>query len=222
MTRRTRTDDLRERLADEIITGQIAPGTRLDEHMLAERFGVSRTPIREVLRHLAAIGLATRGDQRSLYAAAITSERRVELFELMAELEALCARLAATRMTAQERAALQALHVESSERMKHGDRGGYADDNFRFHAAIYKGAHNAMIEEMAHQTRKRLAPFRSGQFNVVGRLGESFAEHQSVVDAILRGDAAAAAAAMHQHVALVSDASAVYVRGAGEARSVSR
>jgi DNA-binding GntR family transcriptional regulator len=215
----TRTEDLCNRLADEIITGQIVPGTRLDEHSLAERFSVSRTPVREALRHLTAIGLAVPGGMRSLYAAGVTSEKRRELFEVMAELEAICARMAAMRMSSAERKALEDLHLQSAERMRSGDRESYSDDNFLFHAAIYRGSHNATIEEMAHGTRKRLAPFRAGQFKVLGRLGKSFAEHQRVVDAILRGDESGAEAAMLEHVALVSDASAVYV---GETASRSR
>ncbi len=222
MSRKTRTEDLCDRLADEIITGKIAPGTRLDEHSLADRYQLSRTPVREALRHLTAIGLAVPGEQRSLYAAGITSEKRTELFEVMAELEAICARMAALRMSSAERAALEALHLQSGERMRAGNPGAYSEDNARFHAAIYRGSHNATLEDMALSTRKRLAPFRTGQFNLLGRLAKSYAEHQRVVDAILRGDDAGAESAMLDHVALVSDASALYVRDAAAVAGAAR
>ena len=121
MPPRTRSEELRRQLADDIITGRVAPGQRLDEHELAERFGVSRTPVREALRHLAAIGLAAPGPNRSMYAAAISPDTRTELFEVMAELEGVCARLAAQRMSVAERRQLESLHREAGETMRGGD-----------------------------------------------------------------------------------------------------
>jgi DNA-binding GntR family transcriptional regulator len=212
---RTRAEELRRQLADDIITGRLAPGTRLDEQELAERFGVSRTPVREALKHLAAIGLADAGPNRGMYAAAISPEKRTELFEVMAEMEGVCARLSAQRMTIAERRQLEALHLRAGEVMRGGDQTLYSDLNFRFHAAIYSGCHNRTIEDMALNARARLAPFRHGQFNLLGRLAKSFTEHDKVVTAILRGDGAGAQAAMLDHVGIVRDASTEYVsRGA--------
>jgi DNA-binding GntR family transcriptional regulator len=209
----TRADALRRQLADEIITGRLSPGERLDERAIAERHGASRTPVREALRQLAAIGLAELRPHRGVIVARPDESRLAESFELMAELEALCARYAAGRMTAPERRALEARHLESGEMVRTGDRARYATYNTALHEMVYRGSHNRALEEMAQAMRRQLAPYRRGQFEMLGRLALSFAEHDRVVRAIVRGDAAAAERAMHDHVATVSVASAAYVTG---------
>ena len=89
---------LRESIEEEIATGKLLPGTRLDEVELATRFGVSRTPIREALRLLLGEGLVETRPQRGAVVAQVTPQRLIEMFEVMAELEAMCARLAARRI----------------------------------------------------------------------------------------------------------------------------
>src|SRR2546423_228451 len=106
----TRAEELRLQLADEIVRGQLAPGAPLDETDIARRFSVSRTPVREALRQLAASGLIEARAHRGAVVARPTLERLTEMFEAMAELEALCAGLAAERMPAAERARLEAIH----------------------------------------------------------------------------------------------------------------
>jgi DNA-binding GntR family transcriptional regulator len=209
----TRSDALRRQLADEIITGQLCPGERLDERELAARFGLSRTPVREALRQLAAIGLAELRPHRGVIVARPDDNHLAESFELMADLESLCTRYAAIRMSATERRALEARHLSSGELVRRGDRERYAAHNIELHELIYRGSHNRALEETAQAVRRRLAPYRRGQFAVLGRLALSFAEHDRVISAIVRGDAASAGAAMHAHVATVSVASADYVAG---------
>jgi DNA-binding GntR family transcriptional regulator len=216
MAAETRADPLRRQLADDIITGKLRPGARLDERELAARFGLSRTPVREALRQLAAIGLAELRPHRGVIVARPDEEHLAQTFELMADLESLCARYAATRMSAAERRALEACHLSSGELVRRGDREAYAAHNAAFHERIYRMSHNRALAEMAQAVRRRLAPYRRGQFAVLGRLALSFAEHERVVRAIARGEAAAAAAAMHAHVATVSIASADYVAGRAE------
>ena len=94
-----RSDALRDHLEEDILTGALRPGDRLDEMSLAERFGVSRTPIREALFHLAAAGLIDNRPKRGAIVAEIGPRQLVEMFEVMAELEGMCARLAARRAT---------------------------------------------------------------------------------------------------------------------------
>ena len=112
----TLAETIRVALAEEIITGRLAPGTEIEEQQAAERFGASRTPVREALRELAAAGLVTIEPRRGVRVAALTLERLGEMFEVMAETEAMCARLATHRMTAPERFALQALHEQLGRR----------------------------------------------------------------------------------------------------------
>ena len=209
----TRADLLRRQLADHIITGQLRPGERLEERELAARFGSSRTPVREALRQLAAIGLAELRPRRGVIVARPDVDHLAMTFELMADLESLCTRYAATRMSAAERRAPEGCHLSSGEVVRRGDRERYSAHNIELHELVYRGSHNRALEETAQSVRRRLAPYRRGQFAVLGRLALSFAEHDRVVSNIVRGDAVAAAAAMHAHVATVGVASADYVAG---------
>jgi DNA-binding GntR family transcriptional regulator len=211
--RETQADILRRRLADQIITGQRRPGNRLDEREIAGSSGLSRTPVREALRQLAAIGLAERRPHRGVIVARPSDDYLAETFELMADVESLCARYAATRMSAAERRALESHHLASGEFVRLGDRERYAAHNTEFHEFVYRGSHNRALEETAHAVRRRLAPYRRGQFAMLGRLVLSFAEHDRVVGAIVRGEATAAAEAMRSHVSTVGVASADYVAG---------
>src|SRR5216684_2554793 len=108
----TRAEELRLQLADEIVRGALPPGAALDETDIARRFSVSRTPVREALRQLAASGLIEARAHRGAVVARPTLERLNGMFEAMAELEALCAGLAAERMPPVERARLEAIHEE--------------------------------------------------------------------------------------------------------------
>jgi DNA-binding GntR family transcriptional regulator len=209
----TLADRARQHLADEIITGKLRPGERLDECDIAARLGLSRTPVREALRQLAAIGLAELRPHRGVFVAQPDSDHLAETFEFMADLESLCARYAAARISAAERKQLEACHLSAGEFVRRGDRENYATHNTEFHAMIYRFSHNRSLEETANAIRRRLAPYRRGQFAVLGRLALSFTEHERVVSAIVRGEVDAAAISMRAHVAIVSVASADYVAG---------
>ena len=201
--RRTRADELRLQLADEIVRGELAPGTALDEAGLARRFQVSRTPVREAIRLLAASGLVEVRAHRGAVVARPSSERLNGMFETMAGLEALCAGLAAERMTADERHALEAAHGDLQVLIQGGDADRYHAVNETFHTAIYSGAHNDYLAELTLATRGRVQPFRRAQFRNLGRLAKSYAEHDRVVVAILQGDRAAATEAMRSHIMTV-------------------
>jgi len=190
-------------MAEAILSGEFAPGYRLDEQLLAQRYNVSRTPVREALRQLATTGLIEIRPRRGAVVTRVTPAQLEELFIAMGEMEATCARLAAMSMLPTERRRLQALHdrMASAERQK--DAKAFADDNHLFHALIYVGSHNRFIEETAAALRRRLSPFRRAQFQLEGRPPRSFAEHDAVVSAIISGDPAAAHAAMLHHVTLI-------------------
>jgi DNA-binding GntR family transcriptional regulator len=209
--RRTLAEDLRLQIADEIVRGQLGPGAALDEMELARRFGVSRTPVREAIRQLAASGLIDVRAHRGAVVAKPDAERLVGMFEAMAELEGLCAGLAAERMTVPERRVLEAAHEEMRELIHIGDPQRFHEVNEAFHGAIYAGAHNAYLAELTLTTRVRVQPFRRAQFRNLGRLSKSHAEHGEVVTAIMRGDRAKAASLMHAHIATVRDEYEHYV-----------
>jgi DNA-binding GntR family transcriptional regulator len=206
MLRRTSAEEIRRELAARIIGGVLAPGASLDETAIAGEFAVSRTPVREALRLLAASGLV---DQKPHAKALVAKPDEHELrgmFEVMGYLEALCAGLSATEMDTHERESLDALHTAMAALVHAGDAAGYAEANDAFHAAIYEGAHNAYLGEITRSTRQRVSPFRRAQFGARGRLAKSHAEHGAVVEAILQGDRMGAEAAMRRHIHIVEDA----------------
>ncbi|WP_049792659.1 GntR family transcriptional regulator [Polymorphum gilvum] len=208
---RTRTEDIRLQLADEIVRGELAPGTQLDEMGLATRFRVSRTPIREALRLLETSGLVELKPHRGCFVASLSAEKLEELFVAMAELEAVCAGLAAVNMTPDERKALEVLLDAMAEPMRAGDPQRYHELNERFHNAIYDGSHNGHLAGLTLATRIRLAPFRRAQFRTLGRLARSQEEHARIVDAILRGDRKGATDVMRAHIDTVRISFETYV-----------
>jgi DNA-binding transcriptional regulator YhcF (GntR family) len=132
---------LRDLIEDEILTGHLGPGERLEEEALAARFTVSRTPVREALHHLATAGLVELRPRRGAVVAVPGPERLVEMFEVMAELEGLCGRLAARRLTPEARAALLAAHEACAQ--ARGDADAYYYRNERFHHVIYAASATA-------------------------------------------------------------------------------
>ena len=206
----TRAEELRLQLADEIVRGSLRPGAALDETDIARRFSVSRTPVREALRQLVASGLVDARAHRGAVVAQPSIERLTAMFEAMAELEALCAGLAAERMTPAERHRLEMVHEELRVLSHAGNPERFHEVNERFHNAIYAGSQNGYIAEITLATRVRVQPFRRAQFRNLGRLAKSHAEHDRVVVAILRGDRTGAAAAMRAHIALVRDEYELY------------
>lgn len=193
-------EQLREAIEEQITTGELPPGSVLDEAMLVARHGVSRTPVREALIQLATEGLIEMRPRRGAVVTSLGPTRLIEMFEVMAELEGMCGRLAARRMTEAERTDLIAAHQACDAARAAQDSDAYFYCNERFHLALYAGSHNGFLREEAQSLQRRLRPYRRLQLRVRNRLGASFAEHQAVVDAIVAGDADAAAAALRSHV----------------------
>jgi DNA-binding GntR family transcriptional regulator len=192
-------------LEEEIASGMLQPGTRLEEVALAERFGVSRTPIREALRLLSASGLIELRPRRGAVVASLSTDRILEMFEVMAEMEATSARLAATRMTQKERVALQQQHLVCGKVGATGDGDDYYEQNARFHDLIYRGAHNQFLYDEVRRLRRRLQPYRRLQLRLQGRIEASFDEHTDITEAIVARDVQAAAEAMRRHVSVQAD-----------------
>lgn len=217
-------DTLVQTLADDIVSGRLSPGSKLDAQAMAERFGVSRTPIRETFGHLAAMGLVTHRPNRGVVVATLSAQALSDLYEAMAELEASLARLAALRMNSEQRERLQMLHQESVNLVRDGTADAYARYNQEFHTLIFEGAQSAQLQQLAEATRTRLSPFRRAQFRLSNRLSKSWEEHDAIVKGILAGDAEGVARLMRLHVQTVSAMSAEFVAehqppGTGRQRS---
>ncbi|MBO3761488.1 GntR family transcriptional regulator [Ciceribacter sp. L1K22] len=201
----TRSEEVRARLADDIVDGRLAPGMALDETAIANSYGVSRTPIREAIRDLAAMGLVKTRPHRSAIVTRPSQETLRQMFDVMAELEALCAGLAAVNMGPAERRELEEIHAGLAALLKANDPSEYHLLNERFHAAIYAGSRNAYLVEVTLATRQRLSPFRRAQFLSAGRLAKSYAEHDAILVAILQGNRELASSSMRKHILTVED-----------------
>jgi len=204
--RPTRAGALVAVLAESIAAGRLAPGTPLEEERLAAAHGVSRTPVREALRLLAATGLVEQRPRRGAVVSRPDPRRLAEMFQAMAELEAICAGLCARGMDRAARQRLRARHAAMARLAAAGDLAAYREANVAFHEALYAGAGNAYLAELAGTTRQRLAPFRAAQLGGRDRLAASHAEHGAIVAAILAGDASAAGAAVRAHLAATEGA----------------
>jgi DNA-binding GntR family transcriptional regulator len=209
----TLAETIRQKLADEILRGVYQPGARLDEHGLARRFKLSRTPVREALRQLTSAGLVEMRPRRGVIVSLPTEQALAEMFEVMGELEASCARLAAQRMSPAERVRLELVHRRSFEAVRGNDKESYRTLNFEFHDVSYRGAHNEFLSTTTVGIRQRIAAFRRAQFSIQDRLVKSHEEHEAIVGAILRGDAETASELMRMHVNIVRAASRDYVHG---------
>jgi DNA-binding GntR family transcriptional regulator len=211
----TRAETIRQKLADDILRGIYPPGARLDEQGLAKRFRMSRTPVREALRQLTSAGLVEMRPHRGAIVSLPTDSELAEMFEVMGELEASCARLAAQRMSPAERVRLELVHRRSFDAVRGNDKESYRTLNFEFHDVIYRGAHNEFLLITTVGIRQRIAPFRRAQFALQDRLAKSHAEHDAIVGAVLQGDAETASEVMRTHVNIVRAASRDYVHELG-------
>ena len=193
-------DVLREKIEEQIATGELPPGSTLDEAALVEAHGVSRTPVREALIQLAAEGLIEMRPRHGAVVTSIGPGRLIEMFEVMAELESMCGRLAARRMSVNEHKMLVKAHEDCEKARAAQDTDAYFYANEQFHAAIYAGSHNQFLSEQAQQLHRRLRPYRRLQLRVRDRMGSSYTEHAAIVEAITSGDSQAASAALHDHL----------------------
>ena len=195
-------DTLKLKLEREILMFGLKPGERLDETKLAERFGTSRTPVREALRLLAAEGLVKIRAHRGAVVARLSITELVEMFEMMAVYEGVCARLAALRATADELALILQVHEACRQRCEENDYDGYCVANAQFHEALYHATHNSCLIRQTVSTRNRLGAYRRFQLRRNNRMSESFREHEGVVSAIRSGQAEEADRRMREHISV--------------------
>ncbi|MEY8828030.1 GntR family transcriptional regulator [Sedimentitalea sp. XS_ASV28] len=197
-----RADLIADELEKLIFTGAFDDGDRLDEIRLSQQFGVSRTPVREALQRLVASGLAVQMPRRGVFVAQPGPVELMEMFETMAEIEAVCARLAAMRICDDALAELEKINQECQRALRADDTDGYYHENERFHQAIYRQTGNAFLANEALRLQHRLKPYRRIQLHLRGRMAHSMAEHETILDALRIGDPAAAADRMRAHVAV--------------------
>ncbi|MBF5006759.1 GntR family transcriptional regulator [Diaphorobacter caeni] len=204
-------------ISEQIISGHFKPGTRLDERELAQQFNVSRTPVREALRQLAARGLTQLLPMRGVVVSEISVKDLTEILHANCELEAMCARLAAESMTTMEKTELQYVHERTKEFVAEGNLDKYLDANRELHRLILEGAHNTVISRMVGEIRDRLSPYRQFHPAETDRLATSHDAHKEIVEAIVGGQGEAAYLAMRAHNAHLGNAALRALRQAKEA-----
>lgn len=199
---RKRADIIADEIEGLIFEGTFADSARLDEVQLAERFSVSRTPVREALARLALSGLVEQIPRRGVFVRQPGPVELIEMFEVMAELEAVCARLAATRISKEALGELNGENAACDRAVAGDDPDEYYRHNESFHAIIYRQAGNSFLQQEALRLHRRLQPFRRTQLRLRGRLAQSMSEHEAIVAALTEGDGEKAARIMRAHIAV--------------------
>lgn len=197
-----RADQIADTLEQLVFAGEFQDGDRLDELKLAEQFNVSRTPIREALQVLVTSGMAEQIPRRGVFIRQPGPVELMEMFETMAEIEAVCGRLAATRMSDHDLEALAAVNDRCQQAIQASDHDRYYSENETFHQIIYRGTANGYLEKQALQLQNRLRAYRRIQLRFRGRLEQSMSEHLAVLQFLKDGDAENVAKTLRDHVAI--------------------
>ncbi|MEC9196124.1 GntR family transcriptional regulator [Donghicola tyrosinivorans] len=184
-------------ILDAIDSGTYKPGDRLVESELAERFGVSRTPIREALQRLETQSLLTR-DGRSMIVASLDHNQLAELYVVRSELEALAAKLAARHATEEEINVLR--DMVEKDRALLNDPAALARANRRFHRQVHLASHNRYLVQQLDLVYRTMALMATTSLAAEGRSETALQEHDHIVTAIENGDSEAAYKALKAHI----------------------
>lgn len=193
-------DQIRQALEQEIQIGVLDAGSRIDEQMLMDRFGVSRTPAREAIRQLISAGLLTTLPRQGAVIATLSLNEYIAMLEILMELEGLAARLAARRMPAAQRRQLEQAHEACQRAAAQDDAQEYGRANRVFHETLYDGSLNHVLARQLRDMRLRMRHPQRALFDRPNRIRNSLAEHEVILRAILSGDEAAAFEAMTGHI----------------------
>ncbi|MEP3346667.1 MAG: GntR family transcriptional regulator [Litoreibacter sp.] len=195
-----RANQISDALEELVFQGEYKDGERLDEIKLAAYFDVSRTPIREALQRLVMSGMAEQIPRRGVFVRQPGPVELLEMFETMAELEAACGRFAAARMSDEALDRMAAANERCKAAVERKDAAEYYLENEAFHREIYEGATNSFLQNEALKLQNRLKPFRRVQLRFRGRMTQSLAEHEAIMDALRNGDGELASSALRSHV----------------------
>jgi DNA-binding GntR family transcriptional regulator len=192
-------EEVAELLRQRIFRRELEPGSWIDELKLAEEYGISRTPLREALKVLAAEGLVTMKVRRGAYVTEVSEQDLADVYHLLSLLESDAAGVVAERATDAQRAELKSLHAELEAAASPEDREHFFAVNERFHMQLLAIANNKWRDQMVADLRKVMKLNRHNSLLKAGRIGESLAEHRAVMAAIEARDAEAAMSRMREH-----------------------
>jgi len=193
-------DQVASRLRTMLVEGQIAPGAKLNERELSEKLRVSRTPLREAIKLLAAEGLVDLLPNRGAVAVKLTEADVRNTFELLATLEAMSGELAAQRITDDELAELRALHYEMMACFSRRDLSGYYRINARIHTAINDAAGNPVLASTYRSINARVQSLRFRTNQNEAKWKHAVAEHERMIDALSKRDSAAMREVLVEHL----------------------
>jgi DNA-binding GntR family transcriptional regulator len=197
LTPRALYQEVAEQLRQRIFNRTLEPGGWIDELKIAEEFGISRTPLREALKVLAAEGLVTMKVRRGAYVTEMSDKDLHDVYHLLGLLESDAAAVVAAQASASERQALQNLHDELEGAIHERER--FFAVNERFHMLLLALANNRWRSQMVSDLRKVMKLNRHNSLLKHGRIEESLHEHRAILAAILAGDAQGSAQAMQAH-----------------------
>ena len=197
LTPRALYQDVAERLRQQIFARQLEPGSWIDEQKLAADFGISRTPLREALKVLAAEGLVTMKVRRGAYVTEMSADDVRQIYHLLGLLESDAAGVVAQRASTEQIQELRALHDKLEKQVRQRD--AFFATNEQFHIRLLQMSGNRWLEQTVHDLRKVMKLNRHHSLFRQGRLAESLAEHREVMQAIERRDAEAAVRLMRRH-----------------------
>jgi DNA-binding GntR family transcriptional regulator len=189
-----------QRLRQMLVESRIAPGAKLNERELAEVLQVSRTPLREAIKMLAAEGLVELVPNRGAIAVALSEADVLHTFEVMAGLEGLSGELAAQRITASELAEIRAMQFEMMGAYTRSDLSNYYRINAMIHSAINAAAKNPVLTSTYNQVNARLQALRFRSNQNGEKWKRAVKEHEQMVEALSARDGAALRALLQQHL----------------------
>lgn len=193
-------DGVAARLRNLVFERELAPGSFIDELALAASWQISRTPLREALKVLAAEGLVELVPRRGARVIELTDDDAEQLFPVMAMLEGRCALEATQRATADDLAQLQRLHDRLERHAATRDVDGYYRVNHEFHSLVQALAANRWLDRATGDLRRFMRLWRGRQLKLPGRIDASINEHRGLLDAIVQRDAPRAERAMQDHL----------------------
>ena len=201
----TRTEILLSEIEKLIVNGSMVPGQRLDEMVLAKKYGVSRTPVREAIRALIAIGLVQNTGKQGSQVAKLSISMLIEMFELMAVLEGMCAQLAARRATKNQLFEMQKTHELLEKTFEKGTHKEFYNVNLQFHDLLYNASHTQYLAEETLRLRRRLSPYRMRVTFQPGRMSSTLEEHNKILIAIKKGESELAKNEAISHLRLIGN-----------------
>ena len=195
-------DKLISNIRREVSSGILKPGDQLEVNALAERFGVSRTPIREAIRALVDYGVLETRPRKGSFVRILNAKQLFDLFQVAAELEGMACRLASLSLT---ECSVKAIGLELAKCKKAVEKENsieYAMANLGFHTAIHNASGNDWLIEQLRQLQINLNSYRTMPYKIRGRIQKSTDEHRVICDAILSGDGDTACNLMRDHMML--------------------